>query len=317
MSSEAAELFTIRDVYLNITLVQIFFHGIYFVVFFLALYAMILKRKTPPLLFAVVVAMFSSATVQTALNWQSLRDGFVAHGDTPLDTVNSLTQESLAVTVLTGTMLIGNTLLADCVLIFRCFAIWNRDWRAIVLPVLTTLASTGLGMLILFENARFIESGGDPNAFVDYARPYFSLCLATTLMATLLIVFRIVWLTRGNVALGFSGYRAVIEVVVESAFLYSATLIVYIALLFGSMTTDNDGYAQAVLIEMTGIAPTLIIARVSFGLSRPSSSWQRTTKLSFAPDNVTDTTTNPTQFSRNVDLELNSAAEKGYSGPFN
>ncbi|KAJ7926466.1 hypothetical protein B0H13DRAFT_2313566 [Mycena leptocephala] len=312
MSSEAAELFTVRDVYLNITLVQIFFHGIYFVVFFLALYAMILKRKTPPLLFAVVVMMFSIATIQMGLHWHSIRDSFVVHGNTPLDTVKSLTQESLAVIVLSGTMLIGNTLLADCVLIFRCFAVWNRDWRAIVLPVLTTLASTGFGMLTVFETARFIKSGGDPNAFVDYAKPYFSLCLATTLMATLLIVFRIVWLTRGNVGLGFTGYRAVIEIVVESAFLYSATLIVYIALLFGSMTTDNDGYAQAVLIEMTGIAPTLIVARVSFGLSRPSASWQRTTKPSFAPTSVTDSTTNTIQFSRNVDLELNSAAEKGY-----
>lgn len=106
-------------------------------------------------------------------------------------------------------------------------------------------------MLTVFETARFIKSGGNPNAFVDYARPYFSLCLSTTLMATLLIVVRIVWVSRGNKALGFSGYRAVIEMVVESAFLYSATLIVYIALLFGSTTTDNDGYAQAVLIEMT------------------------------------------------------------------
>jgi hypothetical protein len=70
-------------------------------------------------------------------------------------------------------------------------------------------------------------------------------------MATLLVVFRIVWVTRGHSDLGFSGYRAVIEVVVESAFLYSATLIIYIALLFTSTTSDNDGYGQAVLIEMT------------------------------------------------------------------
>jgi hypothetical protein len=70
-------------------------------------------------------------------------------------------------------------------------------------------------------------------------------------MATLLVVFRIVWVTRGHSEFGFPGYRAVIEVVVESASLYSAILIIYIALLFTSTTSDNDGYGQAVLIEMT------------------------------------------------------------------
>ncbi|KAJ6523042.1 hypothetical protein B0H19DRAFT_1277124 [Mycena capillaripes] len=310
MSSEAAELFTIRDVYLNTTLVQILFHGIYVVIFFLALFGMILKRKTPPILFAVVVTMFSIATVQLGLNWKTIWDAFVAKGDTPEDTVRTLTQQSLAITIVDPTLLVVNTVLADCVIIFRCFAVWNRDWRVIVLPVLTTLGSTGLGILTVFETVRFSETGADPNTFVDYARPYFCLCLATTLVATFLIVFRILRVSHGNSGLGFSGYRGVIEMVVESAFLYSANLVVYIALLYGSETTDNDGYAQAVLIEITGIAPTLIVARVSFGLSRPNTSWQREIKPSFPPTNVTDSTADTIKFSRNGDLESNSAMEK-------
>ncbi|KAJ6568676.1 hypothetical protein B0H19DRAFT_1256401 [Mycena capillaripes] len=260
--------------------------------------------------------MFSIATVQLGLNWKTIRDGFVVHGDTPGDTVGALTQQSLVLTIIDPTMLVVNTILADCVIIFTCFAVWNRDWRAIALPVLTALSSTALGILTVFETARFIESGADPNTFVDYARPYFCLCLATTLVATFLIVFRIIRVSHGTSALGFAGYGAVIEMVVESAFLYSANLVVYIALLYGSGTTDNDGYAQAVLIEMTGIAPTLIVARVSFGLSRPSTSWRRTSKPSFPPTNGTDNTTDTVKFSRNADLESNSAPEKVYSGPF-
>jgi hypothetical protein len=123
-----------------------------------------------------------------------------------------------------------------------------------------------LGILTVVESGNFIKYGGDSNSFVDFARPYFSMCLVTTLLATVLIVFRILWLTRDHAGTAFSGYRAIVEMVVESALLYSITLIIYIVscrrlcglhthlpkvLLFGPETSNNDGYAQAILIQMT------------------------------------------------------------------
>ncbi|KAJ7161988.1 hypothetical protein C8R43DRAFT_1123692 [Mycena crocata] len=310
-SSEESELFALRDIYLNITLVQAFGAGVYFVVFFLALYAMIFKRKTKPLLFAVVVLMYLLATMQTGIHWANVRNAFITNGSSPDATANSLLTPTLTRTVWPATMLVANTFLADCVLIFRCYAVWNRDWKVIVLPTLSTIGGTTLGILTVVETGHYITSGGDPNAFVDFARPYFGMCLVTTLLATVLIVFRIVWLTRDNVGTAFSGYRSVIEMVVESAFLYSVNLIVYIALLFGDPNNNYDGYAQAVLIQMTGIAPTLIVARVSFGLARPSSSWQRTSKTAHSKFGASTTTfTKQLQFSDNEDLESRSAVER-------
>ncbi|KAJ7479761.1 hypothetical protein FB451DRAFT_1365475 [Mycena latifolia] len=244
MSSDDSELFALRDVYLNITLVQAFGNGVYFVVFFLALYAMTFKRKTHKVLFSVVVVMYILATIQTGVHWATIRNAFITHGSSPEDTANALSQRTFVLTVMPATMLVVNTFLADCILIFRCFAVWNHDWRVIVLPVLSTIGGTALGILTVVETGRYIVSGGDPNDFVDYALPYFAMCLVTTLMATILIVFRILWLTRDNAGTAFSGYRAIIEMVVESALLYSVTLAVYIGLLFGPETSNNDGYAQ-------------------------------------------------------------------------
>ncbi|KAJ7019877.1 hypothetical protein C8F04DRAFT_1242381, partial [Mycena alexandri] len=278
MSSPDSELFALRDVYLNITLLQAFGNGVYFVVFFLALYAMVFKRKTHKLLFITVILMYIFATVQTGVHWANIRNAFV-EGNTADEVVNSLLQPKHAVSILLpATLLVVNTLLADSVLIFRCYAVWNHDWRVVVLPTMSTIGGTVLGILTVVETGNYINSGGDPNSFVDYARPYFSMCLVTTLLATVLIVFRILWLTRDHAGSAFSGYRAIVEMVVESALLYSITLIIYIVLLLGPADSNNDGYAQAILIQMTGIAPTLIVARVSFGLARPSSSWQRTSK---------------------------------------
>ncbi|KAJ7263131.1 hypothetical protein B0H12DRAFT_294057 [Mycena haematopus] len=310
MSSDESD-FALRDVYLNITLLQAFGNGIYCVIFFLTLYAMVFMRRTHNLIFIVVILMYTFATIQTGVHWAIIRNAFVTHGASPDDTVNYLNQPSFTLIVLPSTLLVANTFLADCVLIFRCYAVWNDNWRVIVLPVLSTISGTVFGILTVIETGNFIKYGGDPNAFVDYARPYFSLCLVTTLLATVLIVFRILWLTRDQAGTAFSGYgyRAIIEMVVESALLYSTTLIVYIVLLFGADTSNNDGYAQAVLIQMTGIAPTLIVARVSFGLARPSSSWQRTPKT--ANFNLTSSVDISKQihFSANEDLESCSAIE--------
>ncbi|KAJ6455004.1 hypothetical protein C8R45DRAFT_1037052 [Mycena sanguinolenta] len=289
MSSQDAELFALRDIYLNITLLQAFGNGVYFVVFSLALYAMIFRRKTHPLLFFVVVAQFIFASIETGVHWFNIRTAFVIHGTSVDDTVEALTNPTFTQVVLPATLLVVNTLLADCVLIFRLYTVWNHDWRVIVLPVMSTIGGTVLGILTVIESGNFIKDGGNSNAFVDFAIPYFSMCLVTTLLATILIVFRIFWLTRAQAGSAFSGYRSVIEMIVESALLYSVTLIVYIALLVASATDNNDGYAQAILIHMTGIAPTLIVARVSFGLARPSSSWQRITRTTFGTSNTSIT----------------------------
>ncbi|KAJ7641269.1 hypothetical protein FB45DRAFT_1124869 [Roridomyces roridus] len=268
MSSDDAAIFSMRDIAFNNIILEAFAHGIYSVIFTLALYAMIFKKKTPALFFLAVITMFALSTIQLAVRWAIARDAFIVHGDNPLDTVEAFMQPTLALSVLSGSALVVNTFIADCVLIYRCLAVWNRDWRAYHIPD----ALHFLGVLTVHQTVTFVQSGGDPNSFVDYARPYFCMCLLTTLLATFLIVFRILWLTRedstrNGSATAFSSYRAVIEMVVESAFLYSATLAIYIALLYGSETGNADGYAQALLIDMTGIAPTLIVARVSFGNS--------------------------------------------------
>ncbi|KAF8125881.1 S-adenosyl-L-methionine-dependent methyltransferase [Mycena galopus ATCC 62051] len=107
MSSDDSELFALHDVYLNITLLQAFGNGAYFVIFFLALYAMVCKRRTHKLLFVVVILMYMFATIQTGLG---------THGTSPDDTVNYLSQPTFTLIVLPATLLVANTFFADCVL---------------------------------------------------------------------------------------------------------------------------------------------------------------------------------------------------------
>jgi hypothetical protein len=110
-------------------------------------------------------------------------------------------------------------------------------------------------------------------------------------ITTLLIVYRIVRL--GSFA-NSSPHKNVIEIVVESALLYSLALILFLPLYVQVDLHLNfmSEYLKRVVVGMTvssysttsltlliygkqGIAPTLIVARVAMGVARPSTSWSQ------------------------------------------
>ncbi len=74
---------------------------------------------------------------------------------------------------------------------------------------------------------------------VDWSLIYAVLMLATTVMCTLLIVYRIV-----RHAPGMSASRKIIEMLVESSALYSISLIVYLALV--SQNSESLNYADTI-----------------------------------------------------------------------
>ncbi|KAJ7445651.1 hypothetical protein FB451DRAFT_1292718 [Mycena latifolia] len=236
---------------------------------------MIFQRQTHKRnlgLLLALVAMYTLATIHAACRWLLVKNAFIDHGDTSTTTLLYLIQPPLWLAVLPAISLTTNTLISDCVLIWRCWTVWNRNWFIVILPICCTLAGAGLGYRSIAEQAAYIINPKlDRNAFVDFATPYFSLSLVTTCLATILITFRIISMTE-PAARKARGYGRIIEIVVESAILYSVSLIVFLPFLVkGSF---DDGYPQAVVAQMTGIAPTLIVARVSFGLARPDETWQ-------------------------------------------
>ncbi len=78
------------------------------------------------------------------------------------------------------------------------------------------------------------------NSLADnvYFMIYTSFILATTLLCTVLIIYRIVTVVRAGGG-GLRAYRHVIEVFIESSALYSITLILYIGLFSRYDGTSN------------------------------------------------------------------------------
>ncbi|KAJ7905895.1 hypothetical protein B0H13DRAFT_1620047 [Mycena leptocephala] len=225
-------------------------------------------------LYLAIISMYILSTIHVATRWFLVKTGFIDHGDSPATTITYLLVNPLWLATLPGIALTTNTIIADCTLIWRCWLVWNCDFKIIVLPVLCTISGAGEFFVAIKyhpDSGHCASSRLNRASFIDYATPYFSLSLATTLLATLFIVLRIVILMR-NTGKRSAGYGQLVEMTVESAVLYSVTLVVFLPFLV--QASFNDGYPEAILAQMTGIAPTLIIARVSFGYSRPVESWK-------------------------------------------
>ncbi|KAJ7153292.1 hypothetical protein C8R46DRAFT_1197364 [Mycena filopes] len=276
-SSALATVLSVREVYLEVTLLEVLVYGMYTALFFVTMHAMVFrpsartKSKNMGLLPAIVV-LYILATIHVATRWFLVHSAFIDHASNPLATAEYLLVNPLWLATLPGVALTLSTLVADCVLIWRCWAVWARNYKIVVLPIVCTIAGSVLGFMSVAEQARYVRNPSLPRAtFVDYATPYFSLSLATTVMATIAIIARIVLITR-RASKTLRGYGEIIEITVESAVLYSLTLIVFLPFLVEH--SFNDGYPEAVLAQMTGIAPTLIVARASLGLARPEDSWK-------------------------------------------
>ncbi|KAK0481116.1 hypothetical protein EDD18DRAFT_1436428 [Armillaria luteobubalina] len=104
---------------------------------------------------------------------------------------------------------------------------------------------------------------------VNWAVLYSSFILATLIWCTILIIYRI--LKISSMAAAIRSYRRAIEVIVDSAFLYSAILV--ILLVFEVRNNEVGNYLSTIAIEMRGTMPTILVGRIAAGHTRPDECW--------------------------------------------
>ncbi|KAF8580779.1 hypothetical protein K439DRAFT_1518621 [Ramaria rubella] len=221
------------------TVVEAFFSGLYTALFFVTLMSFYKKRTgdngshLPMIL--VTIVMYILSTIHFGYHWYLGRHAFVRNDKDPQSVFVAFYSLPFWGRFLGSFVFAANTLIADCLFIWRCWTVWNRDWRVVLLPILTTIIGSvfsGLNLAVQDANATFTITGH----FIDTGTPYLALSLTTTLLVTILISYRIWSISSGaHSALEKpffkSIYSTAIETVVESALLYSISLLIMVVLI--------------------------------------------------------------------------------------
>jgi len=224
---------------------ETFLYGIYFILFVICIYVLHQRRETAHwILFTAAVAMFAIATTDIMYTYYLV---FVKLFNVGLSFDDLRPKYWFYVT---------NNVLADTLLLYRCYLIWNRDLRVVLGPIILLAAGTACG---------YVFEGSQPHLFT-YSWIYPTLTLTLNVILTTLTAGRIAWFARNaDFLLGqrlIQRYNATIAILVESGFIYS----VYITLDLATLK-NKIGHAilDAGLIQIVGIVPTLIIVQVGLG----------------------------------------------------
>ncbi|KAJ7819307.1 hypothetical protein B0H13DRAFT_2682583 [Mycena leptocephala] len=222
-----------------------FFYGIYSVLFCICVYILLHRPHTRgnTVLLVTAITLFTLSTVQVVISL------ILAAAD--IDGIDIPHHQLLVAT----TIIYGiNNIVADGLVIYRCYSIWNNNIYIVIPPILLLLVTSVFGVDMLLPS-----------------NPFFSLSLATNILVTTVTAGRIWWIyhkartyLQRNVQ---RRYLSAISILVESGVLYSATVLAYLILgaIPSARIVQNPIYQM--LTQIMGIAPTLIIVRVGLGVS--------------------------------------------------
>ncbi|KIK68279.1 hypothetical protein GYMLUDRAFT_710780 [Collybiopsis luxurians FD-317 M1] len=172
-----------------------------------------------------------------------------------------IVQNSMAKTLLDDYTVLGiyifSNVIADGLLMYRCYVIWNRDLKVVVIPALGYLSNIVLGILSIVHDHNLVND-------------FWIITVLENITLTLLTAGRILYINKeiGGI-LGSAvktKYNTIAAVMLESGFLYSS---IVLATSITARIPRNAIYASCLLAASTqivGIAPSLIIIRVARGV---------------------------------------------------
>ncbi|KAI0359767.1 hypothetical protein OH77DRAFT_1434208 [Trametes cingulata] len=165
--------------------------------------------------------------------------------------------------------------LADGLLLWRTYMVWNSAWICIF-PAIVYLASTAMSIMVIVQSS-YPNSNLWASTTVQFLLPYFAISISLNVMLTLLLVGRLMYMSyRARQSLGAEHartYMSIAAMLVESAVPYAVTAIIFVITYAENSNVQN--LLLPVLAQIMCINPEVIILRVATGRavnSKPSTS---------------------------------------------
>jgi hypothetical protein len=223
------------------------------------------KIVNKPLLVTAVI-MFTLSTAHIIVQLVQAITAFIQYGDVPNGPHEFYASLSLPLSVLKLAIYVTNNVIADGLVIYRCYIVWGSLWSVLVVPITMLIGTTICGYRSVYN---FSQGQNITPTTTAWGDAMFILSLLTNLLVTTLIASRIYWIGRRSNAVNGPGhsqkYNYTVAIVLESGALYLAPLVILLVLF--SLNLVSAYIVYAALAQIMGLAPTIIIVRVGLGIS--------------------------------------------------
>jgi len=262
-------------------------YGIFVVLLIASLYILLFRRKTKNpnfILIAAAMSMFLVNTTVLGISFARVDDAFIILRNEPGGPIADLTLLSQWKEVTRTALTCSYFVLADAVLIYRCWIVWGKNIWIVVFPMVLFLASATVDVFMVVTMATL--DAGDSifvTALGDWITAVISLTLAQNIIVTSLIVFRIWKINMSTASSAAGSLRPIVSIILESGVIYCASLFIFL------MTYVAGSNSQYIMVDcinpMIGITFTLLIVRVGLGLtgSEASSNYRSNIRSHLTP----------------------------------
>jgi len=186
-----------------------------------------------------------------------------------------------AITGITYSCLIIANCIADSVLIHRIYLVWGSKIWIIIFPILSSLVANTFGLAGAVMRIKGTSNSGIASNFaleekgINYLIGFYFTNAAVNFMLTLLIAGRIWWVGRrtwvsfgtGENCMISKKYKTIIAVLIECGIIYPISLISHAAAELNQEKLAVPINLTPTVIQLAGIAPTLILVRTCLGRS--------------------------------------------------
>jgi len=246
-------------------------YGVHATLYFICLNLLLAQRRKHPkvswTMIAYITLNFILGSIGNAANIKFNEMVFIDDRDFPGGPNAYFTAEnSVTINVLAYAVYIVNTWTQDGLLLYRFFVIFECNYFLLIIPFCLYIVSIVMSCLLLAQ-IELPSVGFFASSSTNFALTYWSISIATTLLLTVLIVGRLLVMryrlrkvlsTEGN-----SPYTSLSSMLIESAFLYAVTALIFIITFAKNDPVQN--LVLPVLGQVQSISPLLITLRIAQG----------------------------------------------------
>ncbi|KAJ7734988.1 hypothetical protein B0H16DRAFT_1892335 [Mycena metata] len=266
--------FPLKNMFIVAAWLETCLYGIYFSLFWFSVY--INSRWTrnghrpSQVMFVSSILMFVVATAHVAMSCYRMIRGYVDFRNAPGGPVSFLAVIPDWTHTFNDVLFTLQSLLGDAMAVYRCWILWNRDYRFVILPFCLLLVS-------LVSGAKVTTSVADASTFKFdtslriWITLFFSVAVAQNIITTTLMAVRL-WLTEQKsmrFRMGSGAFLPVIRILVESAALY--LFLEILLLVFSALNYNVQYILQDAMTPVIGITFGLIMVRIILRAQNQSS----------------------------------------------